>query len=95
MVGKLKLWPILFLAAVACGNQDSSNAMSNAQVPDGPMPAGAPPLPKAPPLQKCEMPRLDLSSVETLTEKDRARFTDNFRIAFDKACAESLFDDIT
>ena len=67
--------------------------MTNAQVPDGPMPAGAPPLPKAPPLQKCEMPRLDLSSVETLTDKDRARFTDNFRIAFDKACAEKLFDD--
>ena len=89
----MKLWPVLFLALVACGDQSASNAMTNAQVPDGPMPAGAPPLPKAPPLQKCEMPRLDFSSVEKLTAKDRARFTDNFRVAFDKACTEKLFED--
>ena len=89
----MKPFPLLFLALVACGNQSAGNAMTNAQVPDGPMPAGAPPLPKAPPLQKCEMPRLDLSSVEALSENDRARFTNNFRVAFDKACTEKLFDD--
>ena len=87
----MKLWPVLFLALVACGDQQSSNAMTNAGVPDGPMPAGAPPLPKAPAQPKCEMPRLDFS-VEGLSERDRARFTDNFRIAFDKACAEKLID---
>jgi hypothetical protein len=93
MEGLMKLFPVLFLALVACGDQSSGNAMTNAQVPDGPMPAGAPPLPKALHLQKCEMPRLDLSSVEALSEKDRARFTQNFRVAFDKACTEKLFGD--
>ena len=89
----MKLWPVLFLALVACGNQQAGNAMANAAVPDGPMPAGAPPLPKAPPQQKCTMPRLDFSSVEGLSPKDQARFTDNFRVAFDKACSEKLIAD--
>ena len=89
----MKLLPVLFLALVACSDQSAGNAMTNAQAPDGPMPPGAPPLAKVAPLQKCEMPRLDFGSGQGLSEKDRARFTDNFRIAFDKACAEKLLDD--
>ena len=92
MVVMVKLWPALFLALVACGNQPASNAMTNERALDGPMPPNAPPLPKPPLLQKCEMPRLDFS-VEALSDKDRARFTDNFRVAFDKACAEKLIAD--
>ena len=88
----MKLWSALFLVLVACGNQPAGNAMSNAQTPDGPMPGGAPPLPKAMPQPKCEMPRLEFS-VEGLSQKQQARFTDNFRVAFDKACAENLFED--
>ena len=86
----MKLWPVLFLALVACGNQQAGNAMTNAAVPDGPMPAGAPPLPKAPPQQKCAMPRLDFNDAKRLSAKDRAAFTENFRVAFDKACTEGL-----
>jgi hypothetical protein len=36
------------------------------------------------------MPKLDFSSAENLGEKERARFTDNFRVALDKACSEGL-----
>ena len=83
----MKLWPLAFVALAACGNQSAGNAMTNAQVSEAAMPAGAPRV------QRCDMPTLDLSSVETLSAEDRARFTDNFRAAFDKACAEKLFDD--
>lgn len=86
----MKLWPVIFLALAACGNQPAGNDMTNSQVPDGPMPAGAPPLPKAAPLQKCDLPKLDFTEAANLDAKARARFTDNFRVAFDKACAEGL-----
>lgn len=88
----MKLWPILFLALMACGNQPAGNAMTNAQIADGPMPAGAPPLPKGTTEESCAMPKLDFRSAETLKEKDRLRFTDNFRIALDKACTEGLLE---
>ena len=88
----MKLWPALFLTLVACGSEPAGNAMTNAQVPDGPMPAGAPPLPKAAAQPKCAMPRLDFA-VQGLSEKDRARFTDNVRVAFDKACSDKLIAD--
>ncbi len=84
----MKAWPILFLALAACGNQASGNA----QAPDGPMPAGAPPLPKVAAEPNCAMPKLNFSAAETLGEKDRARFTDNFRVALDKACTEGLLE---
>ena len=44
-------------------------------------------------VESCPLPRLDFSSATTLSEEDRARFTDNFRIALEKACAERLFAD--
>ena len=83
-------WPILFFALVACGGQDAGNAMTNVEVPDGPMPAGAPPLPRPPELPKCDLPKLNFRSAEQLNDKDRARYTSNFRVAFDKACTEGL-----
>ena len=86
----MKAWTLLFFALVACGNQPASNAMTNAEVPDGPMPAGAPPLPKGAPGQKCDVPKLDFTEAANLDAKARARFTDNFRVAFDKACVEGL-----
>ena len=92
MEGVAKLWPTLFLALVACGSERAGNAMTNAQVPDGPMPAGAPPLPKAAAQLSCDMPKLDFRAAETLTEKDRAKFAGNFRVALDKACTEGLLE---
>ena len=86
----MKAWPLLFFALIACGNQPAGNAMTNAQVPDGPMPAGAPPLPKGAAMQKCDLPKLDFGDAARLDAKARARFTDNFRVAFDKACTEGL-----
>ena len=83
---------VFALALTACGNQPAGNAMANAAVSDGPMPAGAPPLPKPSPQQRCEMPKLDFSAAATLGEKERARFTDNFRVALDKACSEGLLE---
>lgn len=44
------------------------------------------------PQQRCEMPKLDFSAAEILGEKERARFTDNFRVALDKACSEGLLE---
>lgn len=88
----MKAWPILFLALAACGNQPATNAMTNAAAPDGPMPAGAPPLPKVAARENCAMPKLDFSAAETLTEEDRTRFTENFRVALDKACTEGLLE---
>ena len=87
MEALVKLWPVLFLALVACGNEPAGTA--NAQVPDGPMPKGAAPLPQTA-ARDCAMPGLDFQAAETLSEKDRARFTDNFRVALDKACTEGL-----
>lgn len=81
---------ILFaLTLAACGNQPGGNAMTNADVPDGPMPAGAPPLPKVPPEPRCAMPKLDFAE-SGLAAPDQARFTSNFRVALDKACREGL-----
>ena len=88
----MKLWPVLFLALVACGSQPAGNAMTNSQLPDGPMPAGAPPLHKAPLQQRCDMPKLDFRAAENLSGNDRARLTDNFRVALDKACTEGLLE---
>ena len=62
--------------------------MANAAAPD----AGSPSLPKAPPPQRCEMPKLDFSAAEILSQKERAQFTDNFRTALDKACREGLLE---
>ena len=92
MDGAMKWWPVVLLALVACGNDPAGNAMTNAAVPDGPMPAGAPPRPKAPPQQRCDMPKFDFRAAETLSEKDRTRFTTNFRAALDKACSEGLLE---
>ena len=89
----MKAWPILFLALAACGNQPAGNAVANAEAADGPRPAGAPPLPKLAAQPNCAMPKLDFRAAETLREEDRARFTDNFRVALDKACAEGLLAD--
>jgi hypothetical protein len=89
----MKSWPIVFLAAAACGNPPAGNAMANASVPDDPMPAGAPPRPTVSPQQRCEMPKLDFSAAKILGEKARASFTDNFRVALDKACSEGLLKD--
>lgn len=82
----------LALTLAACGNQPAGNAMTNAEAPDGPMPAGSPSLPKASLQQRCAMPKLDFSAAETLGEKNRARFTENFRVALDKACTEGLLE---
>lgn len=80
----------LILALAACGNQPASNAMTNAAVPDRPMPPGSPPLPKAAPAPNCVMPKLDFNDAKQLSAKYRAQFTENFRVALDKACAEGL-----
>ena len=80
------------LTLAACGAEPAGNAMTNAKIADGPMPAGAPPLPKVPAQQNCAMPKLDFKAAETLRDKDRARFTDNFRVALDKACTEGLLE---
>ena len=83
----------LTLTLAACGNQPPGNAMTNAEVPDGPMPAGAPPLPKAPPLPNCDLPKLDFRAASNLGPKEQSRFSENFRVAFYKACGEKLFAD--
>lgn len=82
----------LALAIVACGNQPAGTAMTNAAVPDGPTPAGSAPLPKVPAEQRCAMPKLDFRAAGALSGEDRARFTDNFRVALDKACTEGLLE---
>jgi hypothetical protein len=91
MEGVMKLWPVWFLALVACGGEPTGNAMTNADVPDGPMPAGAPPLPQVA-AQSCAMPKLDFRAAGNLTANDRSKFTGNFRVALDKACAEGLLE---
>lgn len=72
----------LALAIVACGNQPAGTAMTHAAVLDGPMPAE----------QRCAMPKLDFRAAGALSGEDRARFTDNFRVALDKACTEGLLE---
>lgn len=81
----LRILP-LALSLAACGNQPAGNTMTNA-------PATAPTqaVPKTSP-QRCDMPKLDFRAADTLREKDRARFTENFRIALDKACSEGLLE---
>lgn len=76
------------LLLAACSNQASSNAMTNAAVPDGPMPPGAPPLPPGKKVN-CTMPKLDLRAAK-LDDRRAAAFTDNFKVAFDRACTEGL-----
>ncbi len=88
----MRLMPALFLALIACGNQPAGNAMTSEQAPDGPVAAGSPALPKDALQQRCGMPKLDFRAAANLSEKDRARFTDNFRIALDKACTEGLLE---
>jgi len=83
-------WMILALVLAACGSQPAGNAVTNAQVPDGPMPPGAPPLPPAPPTPSCALPKLDFAAAN-LDAKEQRRFADNFRVAFDKACVGKLF----
>ncbi len=89
---KLRIFA-LALTLAACGNQPAGNAMTNAAVPDGPMPAGAPPLPKVPPLPNCALPKLDFRAASNLGPTEQARFAENFRVAFYKACGEKLFAD--
>lgn len=79
---------VALLMLAACGNQGPGNAMTNAAESDGPMPAGAPPLPK-PAAAACAKPKLDLRAAR-LDAARAARFTDNFTVAFDKACAQGL-----
>lgn len=83
----------LALTLAACGNQPAGNVMTNSAVPDGPMPAGAPPLPKVPPLPNCVLPKLDFRAAANLRSKEQSRFSENFRVAFYKACGEKLFAD--
>lgn len=78
----------IFMLLAACGNQASSNAMTNGAAPDGPMPPGTPPLASGPKVE-CTMPKLDLRAAK-LDDRRAAAFTDNFKIAFDKACTEGL-----
>ena len=84
---------VLILTLAACGNQPASNAMTNAAVPDGPMPPGAPPLPRVPPQSNCDLPKLDFRAASNLGPTEQARFAENFRVAFYKACGEKLFAD--
>ena len=39
------------------------------------------------------MPRLDFGAAPSLSEKDRASFTDNFLVAFARSCADGLLRD--
>ncbi|MGH6729450.1 MAG: hypothetical protein ACREBK_04800 [Sphingomicrobium sp.] len=41
----------------------------------------------------CPLPKLDFRAAETLSENDRARLTENFRAAYEKACVEGLMAD--
>jgi hypothetical protein len=78
----IKRITVLLASALAvCGSQAAGNPAANA----APLPVHAAPV------DRCDMPRLDLDSVERLSADDRARFTANFRAAFDRACAEKLF----
>ena len=89
----MKPLPVLFFALVACGDQQASNAMANAQVPDGPMPAAAAALPKAEPVDpNCLPPKLDFTDAGTLSDDDRARLTDNFAVAVARSCADGLLE---
>lgn len=83
----------LALTLAACGNQPAGNVTTNSAVSDGPMPAGAPPLPKVPPLTNCVLPKLDFRAAANLGSKEQSRFSENFRVAFYKACGEKLFAD--
>lgn len=79
---------VAILALAACSPAGDSNAMTNAQVPDGPMPAGAPLLPKSA-ASNCAVPKLDLRAAR-LDAARAAKFTTNFTVAFDRACREGL-----
>jgi hypothetical protein len=74
--------PIVLLALAACGNQGASNAAAN---------SASPPV-EAPSRPHCAVPKLDFDAAESLSETDRAQFTDNFRIALDQACSEGLLE---
>jgi len=86
----MKAWTIVFaLLLTACGGQQDGNAMTNAAIPDGPMPPGAPPLPAGAKVD-CPMPKLDLRAAKLDTARASA-FTANFTTAFDRACKDGLF----
>ena len=80
---------LAMLTLAGCGNEPAGNAMTNASVPGGPMPAGSPPLPGPAPTT-CPMPKLDLRAAG-LDGARAAAFTTNFRIALDRACKEKFF----
>ena len=82
---KLRLLALI-LTLAACGNAPDGNAQSNATVPEAPRSETSP-------QQACRFPKLDFSAAPNLGPKDQARYTENFRAAFDKACAGKLFAD--
>lgn len=89
MIGTIRALPLLAAVALAaCGKGSGGNAMTNAAVPDGPMPAKSLPLPKVRG-PTCAKPKLDLR-VAKLDAARAAQFTTNFTVAFDKACTEGL-----
>lgn len=59
-----------------------------------PLETGANVVTNAPaPVAACVLPKLDFKAAPNLGPKDQARYTANFRAAFDKACAGKLFAD--
>jgi hypothetical protein len=84
-------WLALIFTLSACGNAPDGNAMTNAAVPDGPMPAGAPPLPAGQKVD-CPVPGLDFTEVE-FSETEKIAFANNWTVAVDRACAEKLAGD--
>lgn len=81
----------LALTLTACGNQQPGKAMTNAAVPDGPMPAGAPLVPTGQKID-CAVPGLDFTEVE-FAEAEKVAFANNWTVAVDRACAEMLAGD--
>ena len=77
-------WTMLVLMLAACGSQPAGNDAANATAP-------APTAVVAPSDQACVLPKLDFRAAEGLGAKDQARFAENFRKAFDEACAENMF----
>lgn len=81
----------LIFTLSACGSDPAGNAMTNPAVPDGPMPAGAPPLPAGHKVD-CAVPGLDFTEVE-FDEVEKVAFADNWSAAVDRACADKLAGD--
>ena len=87
---KLRIFA-LALTLAACGSEPAGNAMTNAAVPEGPMPAGAPPLPAGQKID-CAVPGLDFTEVE-FDEAGKVAFANNWTVATDRACVEKLAGD--